>query len=135
MKNVFYFTLKALFVLKILKFLPWLFGHVEKRLDRKDTVNFKIYDIKIWLTNNCNKIHTLTKISRSKGNQIMKFGQLTECNMRNIFFEKSYTTRCGKTIPRPFSRKSKLSISLEQWFKVLYSLLLLYAKLGTIQIY
>ena len=27
MKNVFYFTLKALFVLKIFKFLFWLFGH------------------------------------------------------------------------------------------------------------
>ena len=33
MKNVFYFTLKALFVLKIFKFLSWLFGHLEKRLD------------------------------------------------------------------------------------------------------
>ena len=30
MKNVFYFILKALFVLNIFKFLSWLFGHVEK---------------------------------------------------------------------------------------------------------
>ena len=30
MKNVFYFILKALFVLKIFKFLSWRFGHVEK---------------------------------------------------------------------------------------------------------
>ena len=30
MKNAFYFILKALCVLKIFKFLPWLFGHVEK---------------------------------------------------------------------------------------------------------
>ena len=29
-KNVFYFILKALFVLKIFKFLSWLFGHVGK---------------------------------------------------------------------------------------------------------
>ena len=29
-KNAFCFTLKALFVLKIFKFLSWLFGHVEK---------------------------------------------------------------------------------------------------------
>ena len=28
MKNSFYFTLKALFVLKIFKFLSWLFRHV-----------------------------------------------------------------------------------------------------------
>ena len=28
MKNAFYFTLKALFVLKLFKFLSWLSGHV-----------------------------------------------------------------------------------------------------------
>ena len=33
MKNVFYFISKALFVLKIFKFLSWLFGHVSERLD------------------------------------------------------------------------------------------------------
>ena len=54
MKNVFYFTSKALFVLKIFKFLSWPFGHVAKRLDKKDKVNFKFYDITAWLTNNCN---------------------------------------------------------------------------------
>ena len=30
MKNTFYFILKALFLLKIFKFLSWLFGHVWK---------------------------------------------------------------------------------------------------------
>ena len=30
MKDAFYFILKADFVLKIFKFLFWLFGHVEK---------------------------------------------------------------------------------------------------------
>ena len=33
MKNAFYVFLKALFVLKILEFLPWLFGDVKKQLD------------------------------------------------------------------------------------------------------
>ena len=33
MKKAFYFTLKALFSLKIFKFLSWLFGQVEKWLD------------------------------------------------------------------------------------------------------
>ena len=33
MKNGFYFTFKALFVLKIFQFLSWLFGHVYKWLD------------------------------------------------------------------------------------------------------
>ena len=36
-------------------------------------------------------IHTLSNISRSKGNQTPKFGQLKEYQMRNVFFEKSYT--------------------------------------------
>ena len=56
----------------------------------------------------------LPNISRSKGNQAMKFGQLIEYNMRNIFVEKSYTKCAGETIPRPLSKKSKLSISLDQ---------------------
>ena len=36
MRNTFYFTSKALFFLKIFKILSWLFGHVAKRLDKKD---------------------------------------------------------------------------------------------------
>ena len=59
-------------------------------------------------------IHILTNISRSKGNQITKFGQLIKYNMKNIFLEKSYTKCGGDTTPRPFSKKSKLTISLNQ---------------------
>ena len=54
MKNIFYFTSKALFVLKIFKFLPWFFGHLAKRLDKKDKINFKFYDVTAWITSNCN---------------------------------------------------------------------------------
>ena len=43
----------------------------------------------------------------------MKFGQLIECDIRNVFLEKLYTKCGGETIPRPFSKKSKLSISLD----------------------
>ena len=59
-------------------------------------------------------IHILPNISRIKGNQTMKFGQLIEYDMRNTFLEKSYAKCGGETIPRPFSKKSKLSISLDQ---------------------
>ena len=53
-------------------------------------------------------------ISQVKANQTVNFGQLIECNMINIFLETSYI-KCGKeTIPRPSSKKSKLSISLDQ---------------------
>ena len=62
MKNAFHFTLKALFAIKIFKFLSWLFGYAKKWLDYKSTFNFKIY---------------------GKNNLAMKFGQLIEYN---IFF-------------------------------------------------
>ena len=48
MKNAFYFTLKAFFVLKTFDFLSSLLGHVEKRLDQKDKVNLKLYDVTNW---------------------------------------------------------------------------------------
>ena len=79
-------------------------------------------------------VHILPNISSSKGNQTMKFGQFIEYNMRNIFLEKLYTKCGGVTIPRPFSKKSKLGISLDQYSKFLYSLFLLYARLRSIEI-
>ena len=59
-------------------------------------------------------IYMLPNISISKGNQTMEFGQLIECNIRNIFLEKSYTKCDGQTSPRPFSEKLKLSVSLDK---------------------
>ena len=53
--------------------------------------------------------------------------------MRNIFLENSYTKCDGETSPRLFSEKLKLSISLDEKSKVLYSLLLLYTKLRAIE--
>ena len=41
-------------------------------------------------------------------------GQLIQHKMRNIFLEKWYTKCDGETIPRHFSNKSNLSISLDQ---------------------
>ena len=46
--------LKSLFVLEISMILSWLFGYVEKRLDKKVKVNFKIYNATHWATNNHN---------------------------------------------------------------------------------
>ena len=114
MKIAFLFHLKSSFALKILKFLSWLFGHVSGRLDQKDKVNCK------FLTSQPGQetivIHMLPNILRSKGNQTMTFSQLTECNMKNIFLEKSYTKCGGETCPRSFSEKLKLSISLDKLF-------------------
>ena len=56
----------------------------------------------------------LPNISRSKSKQTVKLGQLIEYNIINVFIEKPYT-KCGaETIPRPFSKNLKLSISLDQ---------------------
>ena len=66
-----------------------------------------------------NTIQELTNILRSKGNQTTKFRQLIEYNMINIFLEKSYTKFGGEASPRPFCKKSKLSISLDQQSKIL----------------
>ena len=52
----------------------------------------------------------------------MKFGQLREHNMKNIFFEIPYTKRGGETSPRPFSERLKLSISLDQQSEFLFCL-------------
>ena len=54
--------------------------------------------------------YLLPNISRSKGNQTIKFDQSIEYSTR-----KESNTKCGgAAIPRPFSKKSKLSISLSQ---------------------
>ena len=79
-------------------------------------------------------IYILAYISRNKDNQTVKFGQLIEYNMRKIFL-KSYPKCGGKASPKPFSKKSKLSISLNQQSKILHSLLILYDKLRAIEIY
>ena len=90
MKNAFYFTSKALSVSVYLSFCHDFLVMQKKRLDKNDKVNFKIYDVTTWLTNNCN-IYILPNISRGKDNQALKFGQLIKYSMRNIFVEKSCT--------------------------------------------
>ena len=80
-KNGFYFILRALFVHKYLDFCPDFFCHVGKRFDKRATVNFKIY----YVTNGEITIHTSPNISRSKNSQTIKFGQLIEYELGNIF--------------------------------------------------
>ena len=62
-----------------------------------------------------------------------KFSQLIEYSMRNIFLIKSYKISSREIIPRLFSKKTKLSISLDQQSYILYSLLLLYVKVQNYQ--
>ena len=83
MKNVFYFMLKALFVRGIyLHFCLDFLAMQKNGLIRKLMSKFMTSQIGQQII----ATHILHNISRSKGNQTMKFGQLTECNLRNIFF-------------------------------------------------
>ena len=51
--------------------------------------NFKIYDFAEWTK--IIAIHNSSNMLTSKGSQIIKFGQLIEYKMRNIFLGKSNT--------------------------------------------
>ena len=66
------------------------------------------YDVATWEANNCNVY--MADISRTKGNQTVKFGQLIEHNMRNIFLEKQYTKCGGETSPKPFFKNIKIKL-------------------------
>ena len=86
MNNGFYFIVKALFVITVFKFFIDFLDHVEKRLDKKAKVNFKTMTSQTgWQTAT---INILPDISKTDGTQAIKFGQLVEYNVSNIFYEK-----------------------------------------------
>ena len=103
--------------------MTWLFGHAEKRLDKKAMVNFEIYDATGWTTI---IIHMLSNNSRSKGNQTMKFGHLIEHNMRKFFLKKSYTKCGGKVSPRFFYKNQNWAYISRPTVWYVKSLYLLY---------
>ena len=57
-------------------------------------------------------MYILPNISRRKGNQTLKFGQLIERNIKIIFLEKLFAKCDAEISPKHFSEKLKLSISL-----------------------
>ena len=64
-------------------------------------IGFKTYDF-TQTGQQTTTIHILSNVSRSKGRQTMKFGQLIESSTRNIFLEKSYNKCDGEGNPNPF---------------------------------
>ena len=73
-------------------------------------VNFKIYVVTDWKTNNCNTY--ISNISKSKDNQAMKFGRLREYNIIKILLEKSYT--------KYFQDKDLNILATRRLFKIKY---------------
>ena len=58
-----------------------------------------------------NAIHILLNILKSKDNQKMKFGQLIEYSVRNIFYKKAYSKWVEKLFPDPFLENQSEQIS------------------------
>ena len=63
-----------------------------------DKVIFKIYDVTTWLTSSYNMYMLI--ISRSKGNEGIKFGQLIEYK-KYFFYQKSRTKLARETSSKP----------------------------------
>ena len=68
--------------LRYLHFSPDFFRYVGKQLDQKAKVQTGTQTI---------TINILPCISKTKGNQTMKFGELIEYSVGNIFLQKSCT--------------------------------------------
>ena len=97
MKSAFYFMVKALRSQEISIFVLTFWSYRKTAWSK---VNLKIYDITSWLTTT---IHILLNISRSQGNQAIKFGQLIEYNKINIFLENSCRKWGKQASSRPLS--------------------------------
>ena len=95
---LFILPLFALLILQIFKFLCWLFGDVYIRLGQKDQVNFKIYEVIIWLASNCNThIARYLKKYRQSDNEIWSVN--IEYNMRNPSLKNHTQNIMEKLIP------------------------------------
>ena len=81
---ILFFMLFYFFVLNL--FFSLIFGHVEKTasLVRLSLIS---KSMKLQLDEQTITIHKSPNISRSKGNQTMKFGQVIKYNKRNIFLQ------------------------------------------------
>ena len=63
-------------------------------------VNFKNYDVTAWLKTIT--IHILRNISRSKGNQTMKFNHLVDYNKKIFFFKNRAENKAVRLVPDLF---------------------------------
>ena len=71
-------------------------------------VNFKTYGLTKWTTNGDNTHNT--NISKGKGNQAMKFGQLINCSIKNIFLQTCAENETRRLVPDLFLLFKRLYI-------------------------
>ena len=100
MKYAFYFMLEAF------SFLRYLHFCLDTLVMQKNGFIRKPWSSSKFITSQTGQqiitVHILSNISRSKDNQRMKFGQLIEHNIRNLFLEKLYRKYVEDTSLRPF---------------------------------
>ena len=98
-KNAFYFTLKALFFLKILKFLSWLFARVK--IGKIGLIS------KLMTPQTCQQtivIDIFLIISRSKGNQTMSSPQLDLKLALNLAYNKNKLYKTFKLLIQRYAQ-------------------------------
>ena len=84
------------------KFLSQLFDHVGKRLDKKERLNFKIYDVKVWEINNYNT-HIVQYLTRTIFLEI-SYTKALACNLTKsnfppcVFFTFFFFFNCANGI-------------------------------------
>ena len=78
-------------------------------------------------------MHILPNISRTKGNQTMKCGQLIEYNMRTFLLKNHTQNTLKKLFPDPFLKNQNWTYIWINSLKI-YTVFLLYANLGVIEI-
>ena len=100
----------------------WSLFHVKNSFHTWDIYMFVLWLISKFMTSQTQqliiKIPIFFNISRSKGNQTIKFGYLLKCNKGNSVLEKTYPNLVGKLVLE-FFIKAKLSISPNQQSKML----------------
>ena len=102
MKTAFYFILKALFALEIITFLLQRFGYLEKWLDKKISVNSKVYDVTDWITDYQN-IHIVQYLYKLRQNEIWSVNRVYE-----LFFLKNHTQNMVEKLVSDHSIKNNL---------------------------
>ena len=110
MKNTFYLTLKNSLCSQDILVFVLIFWSCRKTAWLDNVSKF--------MTSQPGKqiisIHILSNITRSKNIHGIKFGQLMQYNMWNIFIEKSFTEYGRKSVTTPSSNKLNLCSNILQ---------------------
>ena len=130
-KMLFCFMLKVLFGLEKFTFLSWFYCYVENSLVKKLRLISKFMGSQIG--QQIITIHILLNISRSWGNQKIKFVQLMEYKMSNSFLGNNTRNFTEKVVPEHFIENQNWTYLWTNSFK--YYKVCFYCMLRSAKIY